>query len=81
MQVYHERYCITANGFFDIDLNLLGSVLRILNIDLHCALKKYKNSLIFATFLLILIQFEESYRELQLISKPLSPSVANATTY
>lgn len=30
MQVYHERFEITANGFFCIDLNLLASVKIIL---------------------------------------------------
>lgn len=29
MQVYHERFDINANGFFHVNLNLLGSVNEI----------------------------------------------------
>lgn len=28
LQVHHGRFFITANGFFPIDLNLIGSVLE-----------------------------------------------------
>lgn len=51
MQCNHGRFIITANGFFNIDLDLLGSMF------ITCL-----------AYLVILIQFETSNKEIQTLA-------------
>ncbi|XP_055326596.1 gustatory receptor 23a-like [Sitodiplosis mosellana] len=50
LQVHHEEFLISAKGYFNINLRLMGSLLASSS-----------------TFLIILIQFEESYQNIQSI--------------
>lgn len=79
LQVHHERFFISANGYFHIDLNLLGSVCvlwmmkTVRNIKLE--LISFQILATSTTYLVILIQFEHSNKEIQI--KPM----ANTTSF
>lgn len=69
MQVHHEPFLISANGFFHIDLKLLRSVSRILNVLVHLLDDFFFQIVLTSiTYVVILIQFDVSNKDIEAMS-------------
>lgn len=68
MQTHHEHFIVSAKGFFHINLDLLGSVSDQNFMRIEIFLKfhfDFQMLVACTTFLVILIQFEASNKEIQ----------------